>query len=129
MVERMLFVVVSLAVLTACGTDGRQLAASNAATAFLAASPAQGCQLMAPDTAKAMAASDGTTCAQALARHHLPRATAVRRVEVAGQSAQVVLQDQVVFLGLFPDGWRVTAAGCVRADPDEQIPYECEVES
>jgi hypothetical protein len=33
-----------------------------------------------------------------------------------------------VFLARFPDGWRVTAAGCVRDDPDPAVPYECEVE-
>jgi hypothetical protein len=49
-------------------------------------------------------------------------------VEVAGESAQVRLDGQVIFLAHFPDGWRVTAAGCVREDPDPAVPYECEVQ-
>ncbi len=84
--------------------------------------------MLAPDTLEAVESRSGTDCVTALPRLNLSRSTGVRRVEVAGESAQVQLDDQVVFLARFPDGWRVTAAGCVRDDPDPAIPYDCEVE-
>jgi hypothetical protein len=96
--------------------------------AFAQAEPSRACQLLAPDTAKAVARQSGRSCADALAGSHLPPGSAVRHVEVAGESAQVRLDGQVIFLAHFPDGWRVTAAGCVREDPDPAVPYECEVQ-
>jgi len=102
--------------------------ASAAAARFVQAQPAQACELLAPDTAKAMAERAGTDCQQALAAAHLPADSPLRTAEVAGQSAQVQFDDEVVFLARFPDGWRVTAAGCVRDDPDPAVPYDCEVE-
>ncbi len=117
----------ALVVLAGCSDVGAQDAAA-AAQAFVRASPAEACGLLAPDTAKSVARSAGTGCAQRLAALDLPTATDVRRAEVAGESAQVQLANQVVFLARFPDGWRVTAAGCVRDDPDPAVPYECEVE-
>lgn len=101
--------------------------ASDAAVRFVRAEPAQACELLAPITAEALAKQAGTDCAQALAAADLPGESPIRQAEVAGEGAQVQFSDQVVFLAHFPEGWKVTAAGCVRDDPDPAVPYECEV--
>jgi hypothetical protein len=41
---------------------------------------------------------------------------------VYGQWAQVRLSEDTVFLGAFPGGWRVVAAGCT---PRDNRPYDC----
>jgi len=115
-------------VLAGCGSDPAGAQASAAAVAFVQAEPSRACGLLAPDTEDALARNKGTPCAQALADLHLPTAAEVRAVDVEAESAQVRMDGQVLFLARFPDGWRVTAAGCVRSDPDPAVPYECEVE-
>ena len=100
--------------------------AAAAAVAFAQAEPTGACRLLAPETAAAMA-TDGD-CVTALAALDLPRDAVVQAVEVAGEAAKVRLPGQVLFLARFPDGWRVTAAGCVRPDPDPAVPHDCEVE-
>ncbi len=118
---------VALMLLAGCSSDVAARDAATAAVAFVRAEPSQACELLAPDTAKRVA-REGGGCADALAKRDLSSASAVQQVEVAGESAQVRLDGQVLFLAHFPDGWRVTAAGCVRDDPDPAVPYECEVE-
>lgn len=116
-----------LMLLSGC-SDAAQQDASGAAVAFVRAGPAQACELLAPNTADAVGSDADTDCATRMSQLDLPRSADVRRVEVAGESAQIQFADQVVFLARFPDGWRVTAAGCVRHDTDPAVPYECEVE-
>jgi hypothetical protein len=117
---------IGLILLAGCSSDVAAQGATDAAVAFVRAEPARACGLLAPDTAKRVVKEGG--CAEALAKLKAGTASEVQRVEVAGESAQVRLDGQVVFLARFPDGWRVTAAGCVRDDPDPAVPYECEVE-
>ena len=45
-------------------------------------------------------------------------------LDVFGTAAQVRFEDDVYFLGQFPDGWRITAAGC---DETAAEPYDCDV--
>jgi hypothetical protein len=116
----------SLVLVSGCSEVAQQ-GASAAAVAFVKAEPAQACGLLAPDTADAVESDSGTDCETGLSQLDLPKSAEVRRVEVAVESAQVQFDDQVVFLARFPDGWRVTAAGCVRDDPDPAVPYKCEV--
>ena len=52
----------------------------------------------------------GRSCAAQLA--DLPDPGAVQQVEVWSDAAQVRLAGDTVFLLRFPDGWRVSAAGC-----------------
>lgn len=119
--------VAALMLLAGCGSDVAAQGAAEAARAFVRAEPSRACQLLAPGTAEATAKQADGDCGRALAKLDLPEASEVRQVDVAGESAQVRLDGQVVFLARFPDGWRVTAAGCVRDDPDPAVPYECEV--
>lgn len=120
-------VVMAALLLAGCSSDVAAQSAAEAAQAFLRAGPGQACARLAPDTAEAVAKQADGDCGQALADLDLPDASEVQRVEVAGESAQVRLDGQVVFLARFADGWKVTAAGCVREDPDPAVPYECQV--
>lgn len=115
-------------VLLLCGCSG-QLGAEeviSVTTGFVRADAAQRCRMLAPQTAKNVAGEPGG-CEEAMRQLVFASGAATRGVEVAGESAQVRLADQAVFLARFPEGWKVTAAGCVRDDPDPAVPYECEV--
>jgi hypothetical protein len=65
----------------------------------------------------------GRACAAQLAT--LPDPGAVAQVVVWGDTAQVRLAGDTVFLLRFPDSWRISAAGCT-AQGD--APYRCEVQ-
>lgn len=118
---------VALLALAGCSDVGQQDAA-RAALEWAAAPPSRACGLLAPDTADAVAERAGGDCARGLAAIDRPSPSAVVATELAGQSAQVRLETDVLFLVRFPDGWRVTAAVCKRDDPDPDVPYRCEVE-
>lgn len=124
---RAVVVVAAALALGGCTNVGGQ-AVEEAAVSFVRAAPTEACALLAPDTLARVEEQAGAPCPDALPGLGLPTGTAVRTVELAVQSAQVQFDDQVLFLARFPDGWRVTAAGCVRDDPDPAVPYECEVE-
>jgi hypothetical protein len=83
---------------------------------------ADACALLAPDTVAALERSADTVCADAILDERLPKPGTVRHVAVYGQWAQVVLDDDTVFLAVFPGGWRVVAAGC---RPRGERPYDC----
>jgi hypothetical protein len=74
------------------------------------------------DDAQHDVATFGRSCSAQLAT--LPDPGAVGQVEVWGDTAQVHLARDTLFLLRFPDGWRVSAAGCT---PDGDAPYRCEV--
>jgi hypothetical protein len=80
------------------------------------------CALLAPSTIAELEQSAGAGCAEAILDEDLPDPGTVRRVDVDGQWAQVVLDDDAVFLAVFPGGWRVAAAGC---RPQGEHPYDC----
>lgn len=123
-------VVIAVCALALTGCSGvADQEAGSAAAAFAGAEPAKACELLAPDTLDKLEQSSGKKCEEALAALKLPTGTGVEGVTVAGESAQVKLADQVVFLARFPQGWLVTAAGCEHDDPDSAVPYQCEVES
>ena len=116
--------------LTACGADTERegaLAASDAFAASVGGDPRAACALLAPRAAQALE-EDGLPCARALVEADLPTTGAHTSVTVAGHSAQVRYAEDTVFLALFDDGWRVTAAGCSRASEHRAEPYDCLVE-
>lgn len=113
--------------LAGCGGGTAEREAAGAASEFLAAQPAQACLRLAPDTARALERESSAACPEALAAVRFTTDPTPQGVELAGESAQVRFADDVVFLARFADGWRVTAAGCRRTDPDPAVPYECEV--
>jgi hypothetical protein len=78
---------------------------------------------MLTDDARRDTESFGRDCASQLAT--LPDPGAVQQIEVWGDTAQARLAGDTLFLLQFPDGWRVSAAGCT---PQGDAPYDCEVQ-
>jgi hypothetical protein len=114
----------------ACGAPVERQEAGAAADAFTAdveRDPTAACALLAPRTLESVE-KDGTPCDRALPAQGLPTPGRRSAVAVAGHSAQVRYSDDTVFLALFDDGWKVTAAGCSRTSPDPATPYDCTVE-
>jgi len=87
------------------------------------ADPAAACDLLARGTLRELESSFGP-CESSLPEQDLPSADASREVQVFGKQAMVALAGDTIFLARFPDGWRVTAAGCV---PRDDRPYDCSV--
>lgn len=115
----------ALLLVAGCAPSPRVEDARAAAVEFAGADGSAACQLLAPATREALE-EDGP-CAEALEAAALPEGTQVVRVELAGDSAVVGLADQTMFLALFDDGWRITAAGCSRVADDRAEPYDCSV--
>lgn len=116
--------------LTGCSGDAdRDRAVLDVARQFGAAVDAgdgdAACALLAPATREALERDAGASCAQALLDEDLPAAGSGPEPEVFGTAAQVRSGTDTIFLGLFGDGWRVTAAGCAAAGDK---PYACAVE-
>jgi hypothetical protein len=125
---RTLSVVALLLAVAGCSSvGGRQDAAAAVAvrlqTAVEAGDGAAACALLAPGTAESVAEDE--PCPSAILNADLPGPGIVVKTSVYGQWAQVRLDDDTVFLGAFPDGWRVVAAGC---EPRGSRPYQCSVE-
>lgn len=122
--------VAALAMTTGCGAAAgeRGDAASAAATRFTGAlqraDGTQACALLAPRTLDELEKSEQTPCDQAVVEERLPAGHTVRKVDVYGDQARVVLTDDTLFLAHFPSGWKVTAAGCT---PRPEQPYDCTV--
>jgi len=104
--------------------DPARTAAEAFYTAVARGDGAAACALLAPEALSSLEQSTDQPCEQALPDEQLPFSP-VRRVQVYGQAAFVELDDDTAFLGRFPDGWRVTAAGC-QERPDR--PYDCQLE-
>lgn len=119
--------IVCLAV-TGCATVGERAGAAEAAAAgfeeaLMASDTARMCGALAP-SAREELETDGP-CERALAELKLaPSPGRAERVDVYGSQARVVFAGDNVFLASFPDGWKVTAAGCT---PRTGRPYQCEL--
>jgi hypothetical protein len=120
-----------LVLATACGCaslSSREDAAANAALRFESALTGQDgaalCAALAPGTRQELEDSTKSDCAQAVAASDVPPAAGVRRIDVYGRQARVVLDGDTLFLSAFPDGWKVTATGC---EPRPRKPYKCEI--
>ena len=126
--------VVGLAVaatLTGCGVDVEKREVASAADAFnaeAARDPGGACRLLAPRTVESLESQGSGDCATGLEDAGIPPAGARGAVSVAGHTAQVRYSEGAVFLSLFDDGWRVTAAGCTRSSGDPSVPYDCLVQ-
>lgn len=87
---------------------------------------AQACDLLAPGTRIEVEKSAKKSCPEALGDEDLPDPSAVSGVDVFGHDAIVRFSGDTVFLARFPEGWRVTAAGCEPGLTDQK-PYDCDV--
>jgi hypothetical protein len=116
--------------LTACSGQGnaQQDAAAAVAVRFLkaqAADPQTACDLLAPQTLEEVQ-QDGAACTEALpAKATDSGEAAVPSVEVYGKDAIARFAKDTVFLALFADGWKVTAANCQESVKDR--PFDCSV--
>ncbi|WP_229848517.1 hypothetical protein [Streptomyces melanogenes] len=111
-----------------CATVGERAGAAEAAArsferALTASDGVRMCGVLAPATREELEAE--APCGQALAALRLPPAPGpAERVDVYGAQARVVFARDSVFPTSFPDGWKVTAAGCI---PRQGRPYHCEL--
>ncbi|MDU0314170.1 hypothetical protein RKE38_10780 [Phycicoccus sp. M110.8] len=121
-------VVVSL---SGCGAASLEPTARDAAVSFVreaSSDPGRACGQLVDPTRKAVEQTDPSgDCATALRKTKLAQGADVVRTTVQGHSAEVVLRDDIVFLSLFRDGWRVMAAGCRRTSQDLAQPADCEI--
>jgi hypothetical protein len=114
-------------ILAGCADTGprRNVVADTAVRLLTAVQDGDGaaaCAVLAPDTVAGLEQSAEASCADAILDEDLPKPGAVQHVDVYGQWAEVVLDDDTVFLAAFPGGWRVVAAGCT---PRGERPYDC----
>jgi hypothetical protein len=85
--------------------------------------PAEACRMLAPGTLAELDSSFGP-CDHSLAKQHLPEGGRVVGVDVYGKDAMVRLDNDVIFMARFDNGWKVTAAGCT---PLPGRPFDCTV--
>jgi hypothetical protein len=116
------------AIAIGCGASAdEENAAASVARAFHAAvanhDGAQACGLLAPQTRQALERTSRAPCAQAVLAGKLATAGDVRKVDLAGDRAQVALARDTVFLTVLAENWKIVAAGC-RPRGGEQ-PYAC----
>lgn len=109
---------VSTAACGAADAPDAEAAAQHFVAAAAAGSDGETCALLAPRARDALG-SDG--CRPVLAR--LPHAPVVA-VSAWGDEAQAHSAGDTLFLHDFPDGWRVTGAGC---HPRNEQVYDCTV--
>jgi hypothetical protein len=84
---------------------------------------AKACDLLSEDAQRELQESSGSSCEAAILDSGVSPAGQVKSVKVYGTAAQV-RYDDTVFLGEFPEGWKVVAAGC---EAQAAEPYDCDV--
>ncbi|MFD0278943.1 hypothetical protein ACFVHB_34240 [Kitasatospora sp. NPDC127111] len=119
----------AVTLVTGCSSlTSREDAAAAAAQRFEAAVQQQDnsalCRALAPGTRQELEDNVKSSCEQAIGDSDLPPASGISRVDVYGQQARVVLDQDTLFLSAFPEGWKITAAGC---RPEPRKPYRCEL--
>jgi hypothetical protein len=80
------------------------------------------CAFLAPATMEELEGTSGQSCPDAVLSQDLPDAGDVQDSQAFGRGAQVLMDDDAVFLALFDDRWLITAAGCT---PRGDLPYDC----
>jgi hypothetical protein len=117
-----------LAVATGCTGPGADQAAQVADSfqRIVGDDPARACDLLAPGTRDEVEKSADKECSEALGDAELPDPSPLQSVDVYGKDAIVHFANDTIFLARYPDGWRVTAAGC-RPGPNDEKPYDCDV--
>ena len=120
--------VVAATSLVACSTSARRDGAVDVARDFVAAVSAHdgdgACSLLTSDARESVTGATNASCADAVVNVE-ERGATVGKVEVWGDSAQVHIGSDVVFLLRERAGWLVSAAGCT---PQPDAPYKCDVD-
>lgn len=112
---------------TGCGStheDEVEQVAERLHAAIRAEDGAAACELLSENAQEELQQS-GDSCEVAVLEAGLSPDGRVEKVSVYDTSGQVRYDDDVVFLADFPEGWKVTAAGCV---PQPDAPYDCKVQ-
>jgi hypothetical protein len=126
--RRIAFLLVVAAVLLTGCSSSRDDDVEQVAERFHAAIEQQdgaaACGLLSQEAQRTLSAA-GDTCDVAVLDSGVPSEGRVVKVRVYDTAAQVRYDEDVVFLADFPEGWRITAAGC-RPRPSQ--PYECDIE-
>lgn len=85
------------------------------------------CRELSATATSAIERQEKATCEEAILRLDLPRGATAAKSRVYLRSASVDLAGGgATFLNEGPAGWKISAAGCTRGEPDR--PYDCELE-
>ena len=119
------------ALVAGCGTTQRADDASAVAERFQTAldgrDGAAACAELSEETSQALEEQEGKPCDEAILDLELPDGTELGDTDVDVTSASVsVLEGGTLFLNEAPDGWEISAAGCMPTAPE--LPYDCELE-
>jgi hypothetical protein len=79
---------------------------------------------LAPETLKELQDAEGQ-CSNALPAELKSASGPAESAQVYGKDAVVRTQTDTIFLARFPEGWRVTAAGCTPSQAGR--PYDCKI--
>jgi hypothetical protein len=123
-------VVLGVLALTGCtnlnpGTEEATTTAQEFHSAIAAGDGQTACNLLAPSAVEELEDGGPGTCADELLQLVIPDASEVTESKAYGSNAQVLMDQDTVFLTRSGDTWKVTAAGCTRQG---ERPYDCEVE-
>ena len=121
-------VAAGLIALSACTGPGADQAGqvADSFTRLAPDDPGKACDLLAPRTHEEVEKAADKSCAEALPDEDLPDPSPLLSVEVYGHDAIARFGNDAVFLARFPEGWRITAAGC-QAGPSDAKPYDCDI--
>jgi hypothetical protein len=106
------------------GTDAAAQTVQRFYDELAAGSTGQACTLLAPNTVEVVENGETGSCPDKLAQVTLPHSGVVTDSRAYGRSAQVLLEDDTVFLTRSGAEWKITAAGCT---PRGERPYDCDV--
>jgi hypothetical protein len=117
--------------MASCGTGEREDDVAAVTESFHAALEAgdgrAACDELTEETASALEQQEKKPCEEAILGLELPQGGTVADARVEITSATATLEEGGTdFLDEGPDGWKLSAAGCVPTVPDQ--PYECELE-
>jgi hypothetical protein len=94
------------------GTSEAAVAALDFHTALASGDYGRACGLLIPSAVEKVEAGAPGTCAEKLSQLDVPVAATVQDSAAYGRNAQVVMDQDTLFLARSGDGWRITAAGC-----------------
>ncbi|WP_139005625.1 hypothetical protein [Arthrobacter crystallopoietes] len=122
-------VVLGAVALTGCsslnpGTDDAAKTAQEFHSAVAAGDGETACNLLAPSAVEELEDGAPGACSDKLLELVIPGASQVTDSKAYGSNAQVLMDQDTVFLTRSGDTWKVTAAGCTQQG---ESPYDCEV--
>jgi hypothetical protein len=118
------------AMLAGCGSDEDDAAGVTRSffEAVAAGDGATACAELSESTREKLEKDEGAPCPEGLGKLDLGGESDVTGTHVSGTAATVSLVGgEHAFLDRTSKGWRIAAAGCKPAAPEE--PYDCELES